>query len=70
MAYISFITTRSYVIVVCKIYVEDQLFGNWTKRAGFPESLAISRVRAVDRTDFETSRIETEDILPKAIVRQ
>ena len=65
MADICFTATCTYLIVICKVYVKHQLFCQWPKSSGFAKSFAIPRIRCVDRTYFETRRIEAENVFPK-----
>ena len=54
MADIGFGAARPDLVVIRQVNVEDEFFGNGTEGGRFPEGLAIARVGAIDRTNFET----------------
>lgn len=62
VADVGFVAACTYLVVVREIYIEDQFFGNWSEGLGFRERLSIPRIRIVDWADFETRRIESENI--------
>ena len=66
MTDICFVATCSYLVVVCEIYIKNQLFCGWTKGSGFAKSFSISRVRRVHWSYFETRWIQTKNIFSKA----
>lgn len=63
IADISFVTTCSNIVVVSQIDIETQLFCNWLECGRLPKGLALPRVCTVNRSDFETGRHETENVL-------
>ena len=66
MADVCFVAACTYLIVICKIYVKHQLFCQWPKSGGFAETFAIPRICCVNRTYFETGRIEAENVFAEA----
>ena len=70
MADIGLVATRSYLVVVCEIDIEHELFGYRTEDARFAERFAITGVGGVDRANFKPRGVEAENIFSKAIKGQ
>lgn len=69
LANVGLVATRSHIIVVCKINIEDQLFLDRAE-GSLAECFAVARVRRVDGSDLETGGVEAENIFAETgIVR-
>ena len=58
MADVGFDAARPDLVVVRQIDIEDEFFGNGAEGGGFPESLAVAWIRAVDGADFKAGGVE------------
>ena len=66
MTNIRLATTGSYIIVICKIDIEDQFLIKRLECGCFSEHLSVTGVGAVDGSDLEPSWVESADIFPKS----
>lgn len=66
MTDIGFVAACPYVVVVRKVYIENQFFGNRAKGLGFREGLSIPRVGIIDWPDLEAGRVKAEDVFAEA----
>ena len=57
---------RPYLVVISKIYIENQLFRYRAESTGLAQALPIARVCTVDGADFETRGVEAEDVFAEA----
>jgi len=64
LANVGLVTTRSHIIVVSKINVEAEFFGDRLERGGV--RFSVAGVEAVRGSDFETRRYYVDNILAQA----
>jgi len=67
MTDVCFVTTGTYLVVVCQVNVEDQLFCRWTKRFRLAKSFSIAGIHCIYRTYFKARRVQAEDVFPESI---
>ena len=59
VADVCLVAAGSYIIVICQVNIETQLFGYGLEGGGFPEGLSIARIGTVDWADFESGGHKT-----------
>lgn len=66
VAYVCLVAACSDVVVVRKIDIEAQFFGERFECCGIPQRLSVTRVRVVDGSNFEPGGHEAENVLLEA----